>query len=312
MISDKLSNEEIKSKTLELYSKLPQLKMVRKMECVRWDESTHRWLIEYQPYSYPEIMSIRDEIIALNYKFFGYIASKKYVNNRYAVYEDKLQSVLANFCACWWWYKWKGDYSHGGYRQDLAFSVFFKPRITEMLEREFDEVKYSVRRSLCIEVAEQLVPKKHWSKVTIEDLSDPNVKLSPDKMNSLKAIFGSLYVTDISEHEEYMAGDSRWTSKFDDELDDLYDSWEDLLIRTMVSEERDLTDSDLQQLVETHNIGQIVVERNPEAYPEFSTLTEDDFANIGFLALKDALPRAKDQLYQELTYNLSLKNTFNE
>lgn len=309
--STNAENAAIKARTLELYSKLPQLKMVRKMECARWDEDSHRWVFEYQPGSYPEIRAIRDEIIELNYKFFGYVASHKFVNNRYIDYEDKFQAVVANFCSCWWWYKWKGDYSHKGYRQDLAFSVFFKPRITEMLEREFDEVKYSVRRSLCIEVANQLVPPKHWAKVTIEDLNDPNVKLPLDKLNALKSIFGSLYVIDIDDHMDHIDGLFEWKGKFDDELDDEYDSWEELLIREMVKLERDLSDEDLERMSETYSVGQIVAEQHPEKY-NFSELTDDDFIGIGYFTLKNALPAAKTQLYNELTHSLDLKHTFNE
>lgn len=307
------SNETttIKARTLQLYDKLPQLKMVRKMECAKWDDVNHRWRIERRFDLYPEIVAIRDEIIQLNYKFFGYIASNKFVNNRYIEYEDKFQSVVTNFCNCWWWYKWKGDYSHKGYRQDLAFSVFFKPRISEMLEREFDEVKYSVRRSLCIEVAEQLVPKKHWTEVTLEDLNDPHVKLPIEKINSLKAIFGSMYIGDIADHEAYLESDNKWVSKYDDELDVKFDSWDELLIYCMVEEEKALSDEDLQRISETYNIGQMVAEQHPDKYT-FEDLTEDDFIRIGFFTLKARLPIAEESLKSDLLHNLSLKHTFNE
>ena len=59
--------------------------------------------------------------------------------------------------------------------------MFFRPRVSEMIERELNEVKYSIRRSLCMEAGAQL--GKHWAKVTYDDLS--HVKLPVDKMNSL-------------------------------------------------------------------------------------------------------------------------------
>ena len=149
------SNEYIKKRTQEIYDSMPQDKELRK-KCFKE----------------------RDELVELNYSFFGYIAAHKFVNNSYITYEDKLQAALLHFCEIFWWYKWKGDETHKAYRDDLAFTVFFKPRITEMMERDFDEVKYSLRRQLCMEAANQL--GIHWAQLKYEDLA--KVKLPEDKM----------------------------------------------------------------------------------------------------------------------------------
>lgn len=185
----------IKQRTLEIYDSLPQDKEQRK-NCIKE----------------------RDEIIELNYKFFGYVASHTFINNSSIEYEDKFQSCISHFLECWWWYKWKGDETHKGYRQDLSFAVFFKPRLGEMIERELNEVKYSIRRSLCIEAGDQL--NKHWAKVTYDDLK--NVKLPVDKMNSLKAIFGSLYIADLSDYQLYLDKDIS-SSLFNVDISENYD-----------------------------------------------------------------------------------------
>lgn len=247
------SNEDIKKRTLELYKSLPQERYAR-MKCLKE----------------------RDEIIDLNYAFFGYIASRTFVNNSYISYEDKLHSALMHFCECWWWYQWDGDEHHKGYRKDLAFSVFFKPRIAEMLEREFNEVKYSVRRSLCIEIGEQL--GKHWGQVKYEDLS--KVELSADKMIAAKAVFGALYSADLETHEMFIPGPTYVDSPFDN-MSDKYDSIEDLLIHDMVVYEEKLTDDKLK---------------------EMSTIYD-----IPFDVLKSALPAAEQKLHKQLLERLDMK-----
>lgn len=224
-------NEYIKQRTQELYDMLPQ------------EESERKKHVE-----------IRDEIISLNMAFFGYVASHTFINNPSVTYEDKFQSALTHFLECWWWYKWKGHY-----RTDLSFSVFYKPRIGEMIERELNEVKYSVRRSLCMEAGKQL--GKHWGQVRYEDLSQ--VKLPADKMNALKAIFGTLYWADLEEHSMFIESPGQIKSEFA-QLSDNYDSIEDLLIREMVDEEKPLTDKDLKHMAEMYGIEYIVLK---DKYP---------------------------------------------
>lgn len=251
----------IKNRTLELYDMLPQDKETRMMQdgfreqvvTDKCGQPTKTILVPViNPKKYPEIRKIRDEIFELNYSFFGYIASHTFINNSYITYEDKLQSACAHFCKCWWWYKWKGDATHKGYRQDLSFAVFFKPRIGEMMERELNEVKYSIRRSLCMEVGKQI--GKHWGQVKYEDLSDPRVKLPPDKMNSLKAMFGSLYNTDVEEYEMFLEAPTERYSEFDCEPSLEFNSLPELIQYEMITRESKLSDKDIRQMAILYGI----------------------------------------------------------
>ena len=223
---NKVSDAEFrKLRTIELYDYLPQTT-----------------LEERRTYT-----DIRDAIIEMNYTFFGYIASHKFLNNNYIEYQDKFQSALLHFCEMWEKYR----FEHGKYRTDVAFGVFFKPRITECMERELDEVKYSLRRTLCMEVGDQL--GKHWAKVTYEDLADPRVKLEPDKMASLQAMFGSMYVADLETHAMFIEAEDA-PLDIDELYNDDYDNLTDLLVHEMIEQERDLTDKDINNISNTLNI----------------------------------------------------------
>lgn len=246
-------NELIKQKTLELYAQLPD------------DEEGRKSRID-----------IRDQIIELNYKFFGYVASHTYINNTCVSYEDKFQSALLHFCEIWWIYKWKGSDTKRGYRQDLSFAVFFKPRIGEMIERELMEVKYCIRRSLCMQAAEQL--DKHWSKVRYEDLA--HVNLPKDKMDSLKAIFGSMYIADLDQHTTYIQSGESTLPAIQRMLTDEYDSIEDLLVTEMIETEEKLSSRTLNKMA--------------------------DMYQIDVNELKEALPAAEKKLYRLLQDNLGL------
>lgn len=248
------SNERIKQQTLEIYDSMPQDKELRK-QC------------------YAE----RDKIIELNYAFFGYVAKSTFINNPTVTYEDKLQSALMHFCECFWWYKWKGDETHKGYRQDISFTVFYKPRLGEMIERELNQVKYSVRRTLCMEVGAQI--GKHWGKVRYEDLSDPRVHLSADKMNSLKAIFGSIYIADLEDHEAYLPAPSINTM-IDEQLSDKYDSLEDLLVHEMIRCESKLSNSKIFEIATMYGLDPDILILHRKA--------------------------AEDKLYQQLKANMDL------
>ncbi len=247
-------NEYIKQRTQELYAMLSEDEEERKSR-----------------------LDIRDELVELNYKFFGYVASHTYVNNTVVTYEDKFQSALLHFCEIWWLYKWKGSETKRGYRQDLSFAVFFKPRLSEMIERELTEVKYSIRRSLCMEAGEQL--GKHWSKVRYEDLT--HVTLSKDKMDSLKAIFGSMYIADLDQHTTYIQSNETATPSIHKMLTDDYDSLETLLITEMIETEEKITTKMLNKM---SDIYQIDVEK-----------------------LKAALPGAEKQLYKILQNNIAIQ-----
>ena len=245
-----MANAEIKRRTIELYDSLPQEAEERKKR-----------------------IDVRDQVIELNYLFFGYLASHTYINNPYITYEDKFQSALLHFCECWWWYKYAAKY-----RTDLSFATFFKPRISEMMDRELTEVKYSIYRPLKMEVGEQL--GKHWSKVKYEDLSDPRVHLPADKMNSLKAIFGTLYFADLQDYEPFFSSESDNYSEFDN-MSDKYNSIEELLLHEMVEQETKLSDSDLLKMSEIYG--------------------------IDYYTLKDKLPVAEKMLYKRLHDSLDLK-----
>lgn len=254
-----MTNEEIKQRTLDIYSTMPQNKAER-MKCFKQ----------------------RDEIIELNYAFFGYVASRTFINNSTVKYEDKLQSALTHFCECFWWYKWQGDETHKGYRQDLSFSVFYLLRIGEMIERELNEVKYSIRRSLCMEVGEQL--GKHWGQVKYEDLSDPRLHLPVDKMDSLKAIFGTLYIADLDKHEPFLTSEDIPSIELSSLSSDNYDTIEELLMREMIDREHKLTDSDIFKICDMYGLDNKTV--------------------------KSKLKTAETMLYNRLHTSMNVRETF--
>lgn len=236
--------EAIKRRTIELYDQLPLDKEGRMAR-----------------------IDIRDEVINLNYAFFGYVATHTFINNSSITYEDKFQSALTHFCECWWWYRWEGHY-----RTDLSFSVFFKPRIGEMIERELNEVKYSIRRTLCMKAGAQL--GKHWGQVRYEDLS--KVTLPVDELNALKAMFGTLYWADLEQHELYIEAPQSINTEF--EISDTYNDIETLLMKELVDQERPLTDKDLKLMA--------------------------DMYGIDIDILRDKYPIALDRLYKQLIHNL--------
>lgn len=261
------SIDSIKQRTLDIYDSMPQEKEKRK-----------------------NCLAERDEIIDLNYKFFGYVASHTYINNSSVSYEDKLQSCLMHFCECFWWYKWQGDDTHKGYRQDLSFTVFFKPRLGEMIERELNEVKYSIRRSLCMEVGNQL--GKHWGKVNYDDLK--LVDLPPDKMNSLKAIFGSLYIEDLDKYEMYI-NDTSYEKLFELDMDEdfdvniqvqkdengntiysNYEGVENLMMHDMIMLQSKLDDSELEKMSVMYDIDITILRKfRPIAEKHLAKLLQD-------------------------------------
>lgn len=213
-----------KQRTLELYNSLPQEESERK-----------------------KYLNVRDEIIELNYPFFGYVASHTFINDPNCTYEDKLQSCLSHFLECWWWYKYEARY-----RTDLSFTVFFKPRLGEMIERELNIVKYSARRALCMKVGEQL--NKHWGQVTYDDLA--LVKLSADDTAALQRMFGAMYPADLEQTEMFVPGSDAQLADLDIEklYSDEYDTIEELLIHQMVEDEKLISDAKLHQLSDMYGI----------------------------------------------------------
>lgn len=145
-----------------------------------------------------------------------------------------------------------------------------------MIERELNEVKYSLRRSLCMKAGAQL--GKHWGQVKYDDLA--KLTLPPEDMMSLKAIFGAVYWADLSEHELYMPAPDQDSSDVSKYLTDKYDDIEGLLIHEMVENESRLSDVDLYQLSEV--------------------------TGVPFNALKAALPKALERLHAQLLNNLDI------
>lgn len=299
----------IKARTLELYDMLPQTTLAERNK----------------------FTDIRDEIIQLNYSFFGYIAKNQYVTDPMATYEDKLQVALIAFCQMWSKYKFAPEYSedleyredtmympedyvfHEGtlyrcksedpvsgiwdpkvwvtvkrYRTDLSFSVFFKPRLSECVRRELNMVKYSLRREICMKAAAQL--GKHWGQVTKEDI--PKVKLPPDEMAALVAIFCTQYDNpygdDVSgasviKTASAQAGEtsSYW---LDNIYNEEYDEIEDLIIHEMIEQESKLDDAYLLKMSQMYC--------------------------IPFADLKKAQPIGEAKLKRKLEETLYIKDSF--
>ena len=220
----------VKERTLELYSYLPQTS-----------------LAERATYT-----DIRDELIELNYNFFRYIAYHKYVFNEIVTVEDKLQCALQHFCEIWYKYKFTGEINSKGkkYRDDIAFSSFFKGRITEFIEREFNNVKYSTRRTLCTRAGEQL--GKAWNEVKYEDLSQLK-GWSPSDLHAIQSVFNSTNIQNIDTTVMFRPSNVQ-VDNIDELYFDEYDSLEDLIIHEMIEQESKLTDKQLLEMAEMYTI----------------------------------------------------------
>lgn len=239
----KYGKDYIKRRTNELYDLLPTDKEERKK---RYD--------------------IRDEVIELNYAFFGYVANNTFVEN--VTYEDKFQTALLSFLGMWWKYKWTPKY-----RADLSFTVFFKPRLSEEIRRYLNPVSYTAKRSLCMKAAEQL--GKSWTQITYDDL--PNVMLPPQEMTALKSILGASYPADIADMEMFLEAPMH-KSSIEDYQTTMYNSIEELLIQEMIEQESTLTDRQLKRLANLYTLDYVV--------------------------LKNVLPKALQILHDRLTENL--------
>lgn len=266
--------EWVKQRTLELYDMLPQANITPNMTKEERQAEIDRCLAERNSYQ-----DIRDEVIELNYSFFGYVATHTFINNSSISYEDKFQSALFHFCEMWHWFKFAAKY-----RTDLSFCVFFKLRIGECIERELNEVKYSLRRDLCMKVGEQL--GKHWGQVKYEDLSDPRLHLSSENMMSLQAMFGSMYWADLETHALFIeANGFNDTTNIEKLYSDNYDSIEDLIQHEMVEKESKLSDKDLLNL---------------------SIMFDIDLTD-----LKAARSKAEANLYKALRATVDIEQSFN-
>lgn len=244
-----------KERTLELYSYLPQTSLEERAKYT----------------------DIRDEVIFINYSYFGYIASHVYIKTVHVSYEDKFQSALMNFCTMWHKFQYAKKY-----RTDLSFSVFFKPRLSECVYRELITVKHTINRSLKMEAASQL--GKHYTKLTYDDLSD--VSMPPERMAALKAVFHADYEEDMDTASIFIpvAGD---TSECEKELySDEYDDVEHVLMREMIDKEKLLTVDDLLEL--------------------------SDVTGIPVNDLEKLQPKAEKMLYNKLQNIVALKSSFSD
>jgi hypothetical protein len=198
------------------------------------------------------------------------------VNNTTVTYEDKFQSAFCHFCEIWHKYKFAAKY-----RTDLSFSVFFKPRLSEEIQRELTTVRYSFERSIKMEAGKQL--NKHWSKVEYDDLKD--VRLSGQKMQSLQAIFGCMYWADLDTHALFIEAP---TTSDDGSIKELYsnhyDSTVDLLVHEMLEHECLIDDKMMAKISEIQD--------------------------IPIHKLMDARPKAELKLYRKLQEAISVQEAF--
>ena len=212
------TKEYIKQRTQEIYDSLPT-ELEQRKRCFKE----------------------RNEIIDLNYSFFGYVASTTFVEN--TPYEDKFQTAILSFMGMWWKYKW------GKYRADLAFTSFFKLRIAEEVKRRLSTVSYTTRRTLCMKVAKQL--NKKWSEVNYDDLS--KVSLPVDDMIAIKAVLGASYPADLADHELFLEAPSA-APGIEKYHTCMYDTIEELLIQEMIETESRLTDKKLYDMANMYCI----------------------------------------------------------
>lgn len=185
---------------------------------------------------------VRDELVELNYKFFGYVASTTHVDN--TMYEDKFQTALLAFLGMWWKYKWTPKY-----RADLSFATFFKPRIAEEIKRALSPVSYTTRRTLCMKAAKQL--DKKWSEVRYEDIA--KINLPPEECLALKVVLGASYPADLSEFELFLEA-PKHNRGIEYYQTDKYDTIEELLIQEMIETESMLSDKYLADMANLYCI----------------------------------------------------------
>lgn len=245
-------NDYIKRYTNLLYDALPQTSLEDRAKCT----------------------DIRDKIIELNKGFFGYVVNTKFLDNNYVSYEDKYQGCIARFCECWMTYKWEGATT---YRTDVSFAVFFRPRLGEMLERDFNEVQYSLRRSTLMKIGKQI--DKYWSSVTYEDLKDLRVKLSSKELESALAIFGTLTKTNVDDLYPFLEDSEDIEYCELDYINDEYNDIVNLIIHEMIRNERKLNTKDINKLCEIYDF-------DPKE-------------------IKKKIPLAEMELYSKLTKNVN-------
>lgn len=183
----------------------------------------------------------RDEIIELNYSFFGYVANSTFVEN--TTYEDKFQTALASFLTMWWKYKWTPKY-----RDDLSFAVFFKPRLCEEVRRHLAQVSYTTKRTVSRKAAKLL--NKPWTEITYDDLS--KIELPAKDMIALQAVLGANSSMDMADCELYL---HRQTPEGIEKYQtSSYNSIEELLIQETIEAESKLSDAQLRSIASMYSL----------------------------------------------------------
>lgn len=226
-------NELVKTRTIELYDKLPMTSLEDRRACT----------------------DIRDEIIELNYPFFKYLARQLYIDNSTVTFEDKLQTILSNFCILWPEWRFPKINKYGQYRdyKNLSFAVFFKPRLFETSKRELNVIKYSLRRSLCTKAANML-NKEKWADVTREDIA--KLDLPQNELDILERIFNNKYTKDINRPETGTV--IKTTQMAIDTVEELYtenyNSVVDLIVHEMIEQESKLSDAHLLKMSNLYTI----------------------------------------------------------
>lgn len=240
------SSDWIKFRTIELYDFLPQTTL----------EERDSYRI------------IRDEVIRLNYKFFGFVAKSTYVASPCIQYEDKFQAGLASFCKMWSKFRFASKY-----RIDLSFATFFKPRLSEEISRALGEVKYSTERVLKMKAASQL--GIHWKQLKYEDLK--RVNLPKQEIAALEAMFGVMYPANIEDHDPFLQSTKQIeTTVISTLYSDRYDSVIDLLMHTMVEVESLISDRELLKLSEMNCIPfETLKELRPQAEIKLKQILEN-------------------------------------
>lgn len=236
----------IKFRTIELYDFLPQTTLE--------ERDTYR--------------IIRDEVIRLNYKFFGFVAKSTYVAAPDILYEDKFQSGVTSFCKMWSKFRFASKY-----RIDLSFATFFKPRLSEEITRALGSVKYSTERVLKMKAAAQL--GIHWKQLKYEDLK--KVKLPKQEIAALEAMFGVMYPANLDDHDPFLQNTKHIETTIVTNLySDRYDSIVELLMHTMVEMESLISDRELLKLSEMNGIPfETLKELRPEAEKQLKQILEN-------------------------------------
>lgn len=248
-----MTAEEIKNRTNFLYDSLPLEEEARKSR-----------------------VDIRNEVIQLNYEFFKFVASRSHPIGNHFDFEDKLNSGIIYFCNVWHQYRWEGHT-----RMDLCFSTYFYPRVYKGLYQDLSDVKYTPKRNLARKIAKQL--GKSWTDVHKDDLSNPNLHLSPIDRKYAETLFEIPNVKSLEEVTIFISNGTNEIS-IADQLTDEYDSIEELLIHEMICNEKKLSNGALQKL--------------------------SDMFCLSFEDLLAARPVAEEMLLERLKESQFLKDTF--